>query len=801
MTASAESRLVVAIDTSTDMLACAVGRLDGAGRVEVLAACDHRCRRRANVELVNTVASALESAGIAIGDVDAVIAGRGPGSFTGVRIGVATAKGIARGAEIPLWGVSTLDATAWRAWRAGVRGRLAVAADAMRGEVYPALYQLDDAGAHRLFERERVMRAADAAALWAERDDAGELLLSGDGLVRHGGLFEGAGLSRWVDRDLWWPTGEGMLLAFAASGGPADAGAGDPAALLPIYTRLSDAEENERRRLGRAASAQGGVTGVADELAGRHLQLRPMGPADAEAASALEERAFVGQGHAAWTPAQFMEELSPEAAVPRSWWVAHDDGELIGIAGGMVVEDDLQVLDVAVDAGHRRRGIARKLLARVSYDAQMLGCRTASLEVAAENEAAIALYRELGFERAGLRRGYYGPGADALVMTATLPLVLPVDAASPEPTAAASRPWPPAPRERTEAERAELGRRQLVLAIESSCDETAVAIIDAEGALVANVVSTQIDFHARFGGVVPEIASRKHVEVIVGVVDEALEQAAAALGLASGPVAPAELAAVGVTQGPGLVGALVVGVAFAKGLAFAAGKPLICVNHLEGHLFANLLAQPDLKPPFIFTLVSGGHTMLVHVRAWGDYRVLGETLDDAVGEAFDKVAKALGLGYPGGPVISRLAEQGDPEAIEFPRAMMHSHDYRFSLSGLKTAVVTYIEQEAAAGRPIHLPDLAASFEAAVFDVQFKKAWDALKETGAREYCLGGGVAANPHLRRLLTEKLGRRGVRVTLPPQDACTDNAAMIAEVARRKFQEGDFSGFDVDADPNMTL
>ena len=285
-----------------------------------------------------------------------------------------------------------------------------------------------------------------------------------------------------------------------------------------------------------------------------------------------------------------------------------------------------------------------------------------------------------------------------------------------------------------------------------------------------------------------------------GVVDEALEEAAETLGLV-GPLAPEELACVGVTQGPGLVGALVVGVAFAKGFAYAVGKPLVTVNHLEGHLFANLLAQPDLEPPFIFTLVSGGHTMLVHVRAWGDYQVLGETLDDAVGEAFDKVAKALGLGYPGGPIISRLAEDGDPHAIDFPRAMMHSHDYRFSLSGLKTAVVTYIEQETAAGRTIHLPDLAASFEAAVFDVQFKKAWDALRETGAREYCLGGGVAANPHLRALLTEKLGRRGVRVTLPPQNACTDNAAMIAEVARRKFNAGDFAGFDVDADPNMTL
>ena len=314
-------------------------------------------------------------------------------------------------------------------------------------------------------------------------------------------------------------------------------------------------------------------------------------------------------------------------------------------------------------------------------------------------------------------------------------------------------------------------------------------------------MSTQIDFHARFGGVVPEIASRKHVEVIVGVVDAALEEAAESLGLTGGALAPSELAAVGVTQGPGLVGALVVGVAFAKGFAYAAGKPLICVNHLEGHLFANKFTTPDLEPPFIFTLVSGGHTMLVHVRAWGDYEVLGETLDDAVGEAFDKVAKALGLGYPGGPVISRLAETGNPKAIDFPRALNSKGDYRFSLSGLKTAVTLYIEQETAAGRTISLPDLAASFEAAVFDVQYKKAKNALRETGAHEYCIGGGVAANPHLRRMMIEKLGRQGIRVTVPPQNACTDNAAMIAVVAREKFLRGEFAPMNVDADPNMTL
>ena len=799
-----ETMLVVALDTSTDMLACACAEwseASGGPGVELLSQRDHMCRRHANVELVNTVDAVLRDAGKAMGDLGALLVGRGPGSFTGVRIGISTAKGLARGAGVPLYGVSTLDASAWTAWCAGVRGLLGVAADAMRGEVYPALYILDEDGPHRLFERERVVKAAVAVEEWAARSDRDDLQLTGDGLVRYAKLFEEAGLmGRALDRELWWPTGEGLLLAAASSKNQFEVEGGGPALVLPIYTRLSDAEENERKRLGLEQSARSEVTGVADELAGRHLQFRPMGPADAEAAAALEVACFAGSSHTPWTPQQFMSELSFDAVAPRSWWVAHDNGELVGIAGGMAVDANVEILDVAVAPDRRRQGIARKLLSHVSYDAQMLGCTTASLEVEAENEGAIALYEALGFAREGVRRGYYGAGVDACVMTATLPLVLPVDAASPEPTASASRPWPLSAPCRTDAERKLLEEGALVLAIESSCDETAVAIIDAGGRMLANQVSTQIDFHARFGGVVPEIASRKHVEVIVGVVDAALEEAAASLGMRD-PIAPSELAAVGVTQGPGLVGALVVGVAFAKGFAYAAGKPLVAVNHLEGHLYANLLTTPDLEPPFIFTLVSGGHTMLVHVRAWGDYEVLGETLDDAVGEAFDKVAKALGLGYPGGPIISRLAEDGDPKAIDFPRAMMHSHDYRFSLSGLKTAVVTYIEQEAAAGRTIHLPDLAASFEAAVFDVQFKKAWDALKQTGAKEYCLGGGVAANPHLRELLVRKLSRRGVRVTLPPQHACTDNAAMIAEVARRKYGEGDFASFDMDADPNMTL
>jgi N6-L-threonylcarbamoyladenine synthase len=264
---------------------------------------------------------------------------------------------------------------------------------------------------------------------------------------------------------------------------------------------------------------------------------------------------------------------------------------------------------------------------------------------------------------------------------------------------------------------------------------------------------------------------------------------------------PSDLAAVGVTAGPGLVGALVVGVAFAKGLCGAADLPLIAVNHLEGHLLANLFETPDLQPPFVASLVSGGNTMLVHVRDWGDYVLLGATIDDAVGEAFDKVAKALGLGYPGGPVISKLSAKGNPRAIQFPRAMMHSGDYRFSLSGLKTAVITYIQGENKAGRAINLPDLAASFEAAVIDVQVSKAVHAVEETGVEDFCVGGGVAANPKLREAYRMAFERMGVRVTVPPFSVCGDNGAMIAVAALRSYYAGLFADLSLDAAPNAKL
>ena len=805
MCESAE-KTVLAVDTSTDMLACAVCRVGADGSVSVLAAGDHMCRRRANVELVSTVQRVLSDAGLSMGDVDAVLTGRGPGSFTGVRIGVATAKGLACGAGLPLFGTSALDAMAWAAWGTGVRGQLAVAGDAMRGEVYPGIYQLDDAGAHRTFPAETVVKADACVSAWAARSDAAELTLTGNGLAKYRARFEAAGLTSFSPEEAWYPTGEGLVRAAVEAGalaGPA-AQSGDPALVLPIYTRLSDAEEAERTRLGLKEPATVELTGVDDALAGIHLQLRPMTVNDTAAVAALEAAAYEGSAHTPWTERMFYEELTQPG---RSWWVAHDQGRVIGYAGGVLAGADFEVEEVVVDAARRREGIARRLVARVAYDAQMLGAHTASLEVDEKNEPARTLYAALGFVEEGRRPGYY-PGAagepahDALILRASLPLA--ADAVGggdehPEP-APSIRPWPIecAPRS-AEALAALEAAGPLVLSVESSCDETAMAVTDSHGVVCASVVATQIDFHARFGGVVPEIASRKHTEAIVGVFEETLARAGEHFGVDT--LTPSDLAAVGVTAGPGLVGALVVGVAFAKGLCASADLPLIAVHHLEGHLMANLFETPDLRPPFVASLVSGGNTMLVHVRAWGDYEILGATIDDAVGEAFDKVAKALGLGYPGGPVISKLSAQGNPRAIRFPRAMMHSGDYSFSLSGLKTAVITYIEGENRVGRAINLPDLAASFEAAVVDVQVAKAVTAVEETGVSDFCVGGGVAANPGLRAAYRAAFEKRGVRVTVPPMRACGDNAAMIGIAALRSFRAGSFSPLTLDADPNAPL
>jgi N6-L-threonylcarbamoyladenine synthase len=327
----------------------------------------------------------------------------------------------------------------------------------------------------------------------------------------------------------------------------------------------------------------------------------------------------------------------------------------------------------------------------------------------------------------------------------------------------------------------------LILGIETSCDETAAALVANGSAIVASVVSSQVDLHARFGGVVPEIASRAHVQLLTPVVAEVLVEA----GLEGDGVD-----AVAATVGPGLVGSLLVGISAAKALALVWKVPFIGVDHMEAHLYASFLERPDLPLPAVVLLVSGGHTMLVLMEDHGRYRLLGTTVDDAVGEAYDKVARFLGLGYPGGPVIDRLAGQGDPEAIRFPRPMLRE-GYDFSLSGLKTAVVNHVRAHPDAS----VPDVAASFQAAVIDVLVAKARRAAAETGARAICLGGGVAANSQLRAQIAAAAEEDGIEAFLPSRELCTDNAAMVAAAAWWRYQSDGPTPLDVGAAPNLRL
>jgi tRNA N6-adenosine threonylcarbamoyltransferase len=332
----------------------------------------------------------------------------------------------------------------------------------------------------------------------------------------------------------------------------------------------------------------------------------------------------------------------------------------------------------------------------------------------------------------------------------------------------------------------------ITLGIETSCDETAVAIVEGGFALRANLIARQEHLHERFGGVVPEVAARAHVEALNPLLAQALDETGLDVG---------DLDGVAVTVGPGLVGALLVGMAAAKALSLAARLPLVGVNHLEAHYWANFLAHGEPEPPYVTLIVSGGHTMLVHVPELFRHRILGQTLDDAAGEAFDKVARLLGLGFPGGPALDGAARTGDPNAIRFPRAMADSGDLDFSMSGLKTAVLRYVKGERAAGRPIDVPDLAASFQEAIVDVQVTKTLQAARDTGVERVLLGGGVVANSRLReRLVTEGAGA-GLDVLVPPLSLCTDNAAMVACLGAARLGRGDRAGLDIAADPNLPL
>lgn len=331
-----------------------------------------------------------------------------------------------------------------------------------------------------------------------------------------------------------------------------------------------------------------------------------------------------------------------------------------------------------------------------------------------------------------------------------------------------------------------------ILAIESSCDETAAAVVVNGRDVRSNIISSQIDLHTVYGGVVPEIASRKHVENMNYVIQEALDGASVALS---------DLDAVAVTYGPGLVGALLVGVAEAKAISYARKLPLIGVHHIEGHISANYIEHKELEPPYICLVVSGGHSHLVKVTDYGEYEVLGRTRDDAAGEAFDKVARAIGLGYPGGPKIDKISELGNPQAIPFPRANIAEHPYDFSFSGLKSAVLNYLNQCEMKGEAYNQADVAASFQQSVVDVLTEHAMMAMEETGMKKLAIAGGVASNTALRRAMKERCQERGIDFYYPSSILCTDNAAMIGAAGYYEYLKGTRHGLDLNAVPNLKL
>ncbi|MBO5059643.1 MAG: tRNA (adenosine(37)-N6)-threonylcarbamoyltransferase complex transferase subunit TsaD [Clostridia bacterium] len=331
-----------------------------------------------------------------------------------------------------------------------------------------------------------------------------------------------------------------------------------------------------------------------------------------------------------------------------------------------------------------------------------------------------------------------------------------------------------------------------ILGIESSCDETAASVVKNGREILSNVINTQIDFHKKYGGVVPEIASRKHIENIDAVIDEALSAANMSL---------CDIDAIAVTNGPGLVGALLVGVSAAKAIAYAANKPLVPVHHIRGHITANFLAHKELEPPFVCLVASGGHSHIVNVKDYTDFEILGRTRDDAAGEAFDKIARVLGLGYPGGPLVDKLAQEGNPHAIEFPRVKMDKDSLDFSFSGVKTAVINYIHKAEQKGEEINCADVAASFQNAVTDALCEHTIEGAVAACAKTVALAGGVAANSQLREKMTAMCKKHGISVVYPPPVLCTDNAAMIAAAGYYSYLDGERAGLDLNAVPNLPL
>ncbi len=506
---------------------------------------------------------------------------------------------------------------------------------------------------------------------------------------------------------------------------------------------------------------------MSDQEAG--YEITSMTAADLDAVAGLERQVFTYP----WSREMFRREL---LRADGNYLVARNGDEVIGYLGLVWILDEGHVTTISVRPECRHRGVAKALMLRMLDFLAGSEVRWLTLEVRKSNRAAINMYHHFGFRVRGERKKYYLDNyEDAYIMWTE-------DIQSGEYRNMV---------EEIRRTKEPLAAGPVILGIETSCDETAAAVC-AGGQVVANVVASQVDLHRRYGGVVPELASRAHLEQLLPVTDEALEAA----GLSY-----SDLHGVAVTHGPGLIGALITGVAAAKALSLCLEIPLMAVNHLEAHIYANFIEFPELAPPLLVFLVSGGHTLLVHMVDFGRYEVLGGTVDDAAGEAFDKVARYLGLGYPGGPAIQEAAASGDAEAVRFPRAMIDDGTYNFSFSGLKTAVINHVNRLKREGAEVDAGDIAASFQAAAVDVQVAKIARAARELGTRNVALAGGVAANEDLRERLSRALADEGRQLFYPGLWLCTDNAAMVAYLGNQKFIRGDTAALDLDADAGLRL
>ncbi len=498
---------------------------------------------------------------------------------------------------------------------------------------------------------------------------------------------------------------------------------------------------------------------------------------DIEQISTIENQAFGDP----WSDELLAAELSLGGTL---FAVAEINGLVVGYIIAQDLASEFHILNVAVMEDFKGIGIGSMLVEETMKFAETHRMIGVTLECRVSNAAAVGLYQKMGFDNSGIRKAYYDDGEDAYIMWKRFNNGEELEKRKSGYGIDEVRQANFQTKENETMDNTKSSDK-ITLAIETSCDETSCAILRGSREVLANEVYSQIDVHKLYGGVVPEIASRNHLMKIADIVDSAIKTAG---------IEYDDIDLVAVTRGPGLVGALLVGVTFTKALAYSLNKRFIGIHHIEGHIAANYIASSELKPPFLCLVVSGGHTHLVDVRGYTEFKVIGRTMDDAVGEAYDKVARVLGLGYPGGPPIDRLAKEGTP-SIKFPKAKMDDLD--FSFSGLKTAVLNYINSAKQRGEELNIPDICASFQEAVVAALYEKTKIAVERTGYKQFALAGGVAANSRIR----EALHFEGVKSYYPPISLCTDNAAMIAAAAYHYDEAGYSSPLDINASPTIKI